>query len=135
MPTMVKNWKCKFCGTTFGEKKAAADCETDCKHKEEIESLRKERQKYFPIYHSDDDRYIKHCIDCGKRVAEWECEYDGHRNERGSQCFDDKDARVIMGGRRCKDCTSVFEKKLMVLQGSKDKTVQKILTYIAVGKL
>jgi len=135
MPILVKMWRCPLCRTTFSKKKPAADCETDCKGKQELETLRKERQKYFPIYHSTDDRYEKHCVGCGKKLLEWEREYDGHRNEVGKLMFEEKSMKLIMGGRRCKECALAFEKKLMILQQSKNKTVQKILTYIAVGKL
>jgi hypothetical protein len=135
MPRLLEQWGCNLCNRKYQQKEEAIACEKACELIKEIESLKKERQKYFPTYHASDDRYEKHCVDCGKKVAEWEYQFDGHRSEPGAQIFQEKNTTKIMGGRRCKNCSLEFEIKLTELQKSEDKTVRRIFILIALGKI
>lgn len=85
-----------------------------------------EWEEVFLSWHKDDDRYKKHCVDCGKLLYRYEACWDGHRNERGD-LIEQHDAVRILDGLRCLDCAAIFKEALLkayvefqIVNGEKD---------------
>ena len=59
--------------------------------------------KAIPTAHPKDTRYVKHCVDCGLKVAEWERGWDPPDAPYvGKRIFHEGD--TDFGGRRCDPC-------------------------------
>jgi len=104
----------------FPTKKKAVEAEEEYKLEQNIYDLENIFRKYFKTYYGDRDRYDSYlyfCVDCGKKLLQYKCENDGHRNERGAIIFSDKEADTFFEGMRCKKCyekaKKLFEKMIL----------------------
>lgn len=89
--------------------------------KEERGMFNPKWEEIFPSRHKNDDRYRKHCVDCGKLLYRYELCWDGHRNERG-EIVEKYDWVKTLGGLRCPECNTIFETILLKAYiNSKDK--------------
>jgi len=112
MPKQSTKWACGVCSTEFGERDAAAGCETKCCATLERERFESRWAEAFPCGHKDDDRYERHCVECGKLLIRYETLWDGHRNERGD-IAEHHDRVETLGGLRCPGCTRKFRTALL----------------------
>jgi hypothetical protein len=94
---------CELTDKEFNTKKEAEKYETEYREKE--------FRKLFPLCNEKDDEYKKHCIFCGLKVLEYDCVYDGHRNERGDIIFEDE-WNKIFGSVFCLKCYNVLLKRI-----------------------
>lgn len=77
-----------------------------------IQELSEIFHTYFKLYydeHDEHDRYRYPCVDCGKLLFEYECEWDGHRNEVGKLIERESDRLMFLGGWRCRACDKKAE--------------------------
>ncbi len=102
----------------FLTKKEATQAEEEDKLNLKITELSKVFRKYFKTYHESNShpgrypRYLFLCVDCGKKVLEYECRWDGHRNEIGDIIFQGDGVVTLLDGKRCKECNEKIEKLL-----------------------
>lgn len=103
---------------TFDTKKEATDEENKYKQKKEIEKLAPIFRKYFKTYYKgkEYESYVHFCVDCGKKLLEYDYYYDGHRNERGDCIYRDPEFKTLFDGSRCGKChekiIKLFEKMM-----------------------
>ena len=100
----------------FSTKKEAVQAEKEYKLKKEIEKLEPIFRKYFK--ESDRyNRYLHRCVDCGKKILEFECIWDHDRNSLG-KCIYEYSGKTekLFDGSRCEKCHAkiirLFEKIL-----------------------
>lgn len=98
--------------TSLGEvecssKVEAIKVEGTLKMQEEVELLEPIFQKYFRITYSEYEYndYIHYCVDCGKKLFEYERIWDDeHRDEKGDLTYFTDDRIRFLSGWRCADC-------------------------------
>jgi hypothetical protein len=104
MPDQINKWICSICRSEHSESKNAIDCEAACRGQREEEIYIAQKLMVFPETHKNDDRYKKHCVECGRKLLEREKYYDGHRNEAGAVIFKDEKQFFFLSGRYCSPC-------------------------------
>ena len=67
----------------------------------------------YKTFHNKDDYLTRYCVDCGKKVLEYNSSWDGHRTERGDIIFKEAGYDVFLGGKRCADCHKKIYLKLV----------------------
>ncbi|NGX64083.1 MAG: hypothetical protein KR126chlam6_01507 [Candidatus Anoxychlamydiales bacterium] len=112
----------------FSTKKEAVAVEKEYNFEEKIKKLSVILRKYFKTYYKDNrfQKYIYFCVDCGKKLLEYKCENDGHRNERGDVIFQENNIVTLFDGMRCKKCNKKTEKlfeKMLCFYFKKNKIV------------
>lgn len=118
--TKITQYKCDCCSNTFDSYAEATECEL--KHKENFYEAKK--LKHLPESHPKDDRYTKHCVDCGICVCEYAREWDGHRNNKGNLIFVIDNKRVF-NGLRCLNCYDKLEVTIVCLLESVHEQLSK----------
>jgi DNA-directed RNA polymerase subunit RPC12/RpoP len=90
----------------YQSKEEAEKAEEEYNSKQKVKRLTTIFQKYFRTYHKDNEfqKYIYLCVDCGKKLQEYDVESDGHRNSVGKILYKEKDTSYFLGGQRCKEC-------------------------------
>jgi hypothetical protein len=69
--------------------------------------------KIFPQFHPNNTKYKKHCVDCGRKLLEWNDDGgDMHRNEPGTLKFKETYFKTL-DGLRCPVCHAIFRSKLL----------------------
>ena len=99
----------------FSTKKEATQAEEEDRLNLKIKELSIVFRKYFKTLHKSNScpsRYLFLCVDCGKKVLEYEMKYDGHRNERGDIIFQGDGVVILFDGKRCSKCNKKIEKLL-----------------------
>lgn len=104
MPDRISKWVCSICRSEHSESKNAVDCEAECRKQQEEDTYLTQKLVVFPEAHRSDDRYKKHCVECGRKLLEREKYYDGHRNEAGTVTFKDENQMLFLNGRYCSPC-------------------------------
>ena len=127
MPKKKTTWIAKVgkYSEEFSTKKEAVEAE-EYKNNQKITKLSVVFRKYFKTHYKTNDfqKYLYLCVDCGKKILEYDCYYDGHRNEKGDIIFQDKEAVELFDGKRCKKCNKkaekLFEKILLYSEKSEN---------------
>lgn len=75
--------------------------------KEKIES------KYLPSSHKKDTKFVYHCVNCGKKLVEYEEECDGIDRIRTGKKISKIDSFTAFKGRRCEECHEILKNKVI----------------------
>jgi len=113
MVKKIVEYQCEKTKKKFNTEKAAKASEDKFALDKEVKQKIKIFETIYKQTHPKDDYLIRHCVDCGKKVLEWDSAWDGHRTERGEVKFREPDYDVFLGGRRCKDCHKKIYLKLV----------------------
>lgn len=92
-------YECEYCHQQYKTLPQVEACEKKCLHFER----EKEIGKILPRFHKNDTRYLLHCVDCGKKLQEFERSFDGTETECGKVIFEAERSKAF-GGLRCPDC-------------------------------
>jgi len=113
MPDRISKWVCSICRLEYSEHKDVIRCEAVCSNKQEDEKYIAQKLMIFPETHKNDDRYKKHCVECGQILFERDRYWDGHRNEPGDVIYEDENQAMLLNGRYCSKCLQAKIKKII----------------------
>ena len=113
MVKKIVEYQCEKTKKKFSKEKDARASED--KHVLEKETKKKIKifQSIYKTFHNKDDYLTRYCVDCGKKVLEYNSSWDGHRTERGDIIFKEPGYDVFLGGKRCADCHKKIYLKLV----------------------